>query len=256
MLKETKDKDLDRSGGKDPRYYNSIRELRLGDLLEKHTMESQRTIILYFINLVSMVFLLLIYVGLFIIMLIAFLLHTWDRYNNQEEDYSMFSQDYHELETKEEHQRHNKIKLISHQGHNHWITPFDFSDVQISAWFAFIPGVVFMFQNFHVLIMNNTDEFQFFGAGRGIKILMFCMLTSQVMLLVYLVTLSINLGKEFSAGKELSQYLIWQNFEGLALYLAICVQMSSLYGYAVYKHNDFLETIKQRDKSRDWLKQD
>lgn len=50
-----------------------------------------------------MVFLLLIYVGLFIIMFIAFLLHSWDRYTNQDEDYSMFSQDYHEMETKDEH---------------------------------------------------------------------------------------------------------------------------------------------------------
>ena len=170
-----------------------------------------------------MVFLLLIYVGLFIIMFIAFLLHSWDRYTNQDEDYSMFSQDYHEMETKDEHQRHNKIKLMSHQNHGHWITPFDFSDVQISAWFAFIPGIVFMVQNFRVLIMNNVAEYQFFGAGRGLKILMICMLTSQVELVVYFVTIFINLAKEVNGGKEISQFLIWSNFEGLALYLAICV---------------------------------
>lgn len=82
------------------------------------------------------------------------------------------------------------------------------------------------------------------------------MLTSQVELLVYFVTIFINLAKEVNGGKEISQFLIWSNFEGLALYLAICVQMSALYGYSVYKYNDFMETIKQRDRSRDWLKND
>lgn len=107
-----------------------------------------------------------------------------------------------------------------------------------------MPGAIFMIQNFRILIMNNFQEYQFFSQGKGTKILMICMLTSQVELLVYIVTLFVNFAKEFSAGKALSQYMIWQNFEGLALYLAICVQMSSLYGYAIYKLNDFQETIK------------
>ena len=85
---------------------------------------------------------------------------------------------------------------------------------------------------------------------------MICMLASQIMLAGYLISLSVNLSKEMSAGKELTQFLIWQNFEGLALYMAICVQMSSLYGYSNNKFNDFNEVIKQRDASRDWLKQD
>ena len=77
MLRDTKDnKEFD-----EMRHLDNVSKMRLGELLEKNTMESQQTIILYFINLVAMVFLLLIYVGLAIIMIIAFLLHSWDRYN-------------------------------------------------------------------------------------------------------------------------------------------------------------------------------
>ena len=105
MLKETKDQTEQGGlegqdtiyGGRNARYMQHIREMRLGDLIEKHTMESQRTIILYFINLVALVFLLLIYVGLSIIMLIALLIHWWDKYNYSDEDYGIFSHDYHDL---------------------------------------------------------------------------------------------------------------------------------------------------------------
>ena len=56
MLRETKDND-DKGTLK---YLDDVRSMRLGELLEKQTMESQRTIVFYFINLVAMVFLLLI----------------------------------------------------------------------------------------------------------------------------------------------------------------------------------------------------
>ena len=114
-----------------------------------------------------------------------------------------YAADYHELETKEDHIKHNKVKLMSHKGHNHWMTPFDFSEVQISAWFAFIPGIIFMVQNFNILIMDNVEEYQFFKSPRGLKILMICMLASQAELVVYVVTLAVNLAKQMAAGKDL-----------------------------------------------------
>lgn len=51
-----------------------------------------------------LVFLMLIYIGLFIIMFIAFLIHQYDRMYYSEEDYQMFpnSQDYNEFETKDD----------------------------------------------------------------------------------------------------------------------------------------------------------
>lgn len=185
--------------------------MRLGELLDKNTMESHKTIILYFINLIAMVFLLLIYVGLIIIMFIAFLIHTWDRYYGQDDEYGMFAyqSDYHEIETKEQLAQHNKIKLMNHQGHKHWITPFDFSEVQISAWCAFVPGVVFMIQNFRILSMDNMAEYQFFKEPRSLKLLMIFMLTSQVSLFVYVITLSVTFTKQWASGKDITQLFFW-----------------------------------------------
>lgn len=50
----------------------------------------------------------------------------------------------HEFATGDELSKLEHQNLMRHAGHMHYLTPFDFSDVQISVWIALVPATVFI----------------------------------------------------------------------------------------------------------------
>ena len=147
---------------------------RISEILKKDTRESKETVICYIINIISLILVMLVYYGLVVIILIGLLIYWYDMsYNQQDEAFgenSPFSSNYMaEFKTEEEIKASDSINSGLHQDHNHWITPFDFSKVQISVWFAMIPATLFIYMNMAVLKMDNHIEYVYFKKENGIK---------------------------------------------------------------------------------------
>ena len=49
-----------------------------------------------------------------------------------------------------------------HEGHDHWIMPFDFQNVQKSVWLALFPATCIIWLNLKILQMDNMVEFVYF----------------------------------------------------------------------------------------------
>ena len=71
--------------------------------------------------------------------------------------------------------------------HNHWVTPFDFSEVQMSVWLALIPATIYLWLNFSILKMDNTEEYYYFKEERGIRKLRTLAGVSILLLVGYLI---------------------------------------------------------------------
>ena len=74
----------------------------------------------------------------------------------------------------------------------------------MSAWCAFIPGIVFLILNFRILAMDNTEEFNLFNSNKALKILKLFMIIGQVELLVYVIFITVKFVKEFRGGRDVT----------------------------------------------------
>ena len=96
--------------------------------------ESNLTIGLYFLNLLSFILVMLVYYGLVIILMITMCIHLYDYNYNYEEWASMFkvsdpSLNTHEFQSADQLDYHKDEVRNFHLGHKHLQLPFDFSNV-------------------------------------------------------------------------------------------------------------------------------
>jgi len=81
-----------------------------------------------------------------------------------------------------------------HAGHAHWRLPFDFSNVQLSAWFALIPATVYIWFNMKVLKMDHMAEYVYFKRENGLRSLRVLQLSSFFFFGGYLIVALANIG--------------------------------------------------------------
>jgi hypothetical protein len=191
-------------------------------MLTKQSYESDRTMFFYFLNLLAFLFVLIIYLGLMIILGTAQLMHIYDIVNYEPDEFLG------EFITEKEFEDAHGGHILGNAGQVQHFTPFDFSSVQHSVWFAWFPTTVFLFSNLRVLLMDNLSEYVAF---RDLRFYFLYKAFSLVQLIAYVA---------FAATKlpHYSEYLVWRNFEGLAIYSLLCVQAVTLYEYTVSKKAD------------------
>ena len=100
-------------------------------------------------NLITLILSLMVFYGLIVIFLLAMAVHWYDRLSNAHEFAEHESDleamiNMHEFATSDELSKIEKQNLMRHAGHLHYMTPFDFSEVQISVWIAVLPATVFI----------------------------------------------------------------------------------------------------------------
>ena len=133
-----------------------------------------------------------------------------------------------------------------HIGHEHWRIPFDFSNIQMSVWFALIPETFYIWQNMRVLQMDNRQEYTFFKSN-GIKQTQVMLISSIVILVLYLGIVLSNITVVLDSAIHHN----WANFEGMTFYSLLVIQSLTLNQYCKSKFNDFETSIsKFRDKIR------
>ena len=142
---------------------------RTQQIIEHQMRESGFTVAMYFANILSLVLTMLLYYGLIIILGIAMLIAVYD-YNYNYDDYVVYhsnrlQQRIDEIRStgdiKQELDAFNKL----HEGHDHWIMPFDFQNIQKSVWFALLPVTIILWKNLQILKMDNMAEFVYFKSG-------------------------------------------------------------------------------------------
>lgn len=120
--------------------------------------ESRATLYYYLANLLLFIAVLAFWLGLILIGTIAMLLFWGDKaFNPTVEDFDLnyLSEEFH---TKSSHDKHELLNA----GHHHKWHPFDFSEVQLSVWFSFVPATFFLCQNIMILAKDSLAEFYYF----------------------------------------------------------------------------------------------
>lgn len=95
--------------------------------------ESGFTVAMYFSNILSLVLTMLLYYGLMIILMIAILIAVYD-YNYNYDDYVLYHTQrkqthFEEIKDSGDIKQEQDAYHQMHEGHEHWIMPFDFQEV-------------------------------------------------------------------------------------------------------------------------------
>lgn len=145
------------------------------EILEREDIdpESTRTIWLYFGNLLSFVFVMLIYYGLIILFVISAAIHFYDYMYNYEEFKINFGMhdpglEFSEFKSSQQIRQMEKGFDDLHKGHSHWHMPFDLGNIQISVWLAVLPVTLFVWKNLQLLKMETFEEYVYLKKQNGI----------------------------------------------------------------------------------------
>ena len=205
--------------------------------------ESGFTVAMYFANILSLVLTMLLYYGLMIILGIAMLIAIYD-YNYNYDDYVVYhsnrlQQRIDEIrstgDVKHELDAFNKL----HEGHDHWIMPFDFQNIHKSVWFALLPVTIILWKNLQILKMDNMAEFVYFKSG--LRTISAMKVVSIFLFIGYSLIVITNLN-------QLETNLNWKNFEGIVVYSLMALTSISLHEYCKSKLRDFETAIEEHMK--------
>mmetsp|Transcript_14314 Transcript_14314/g.24355 ORF Transcript_14314/g.24355 Transcript_14314/m.24355 type:complete len:131 (+) Transcript_14314:447-839(+) len=117
--------------------------------------------------------------------------------------------------------------------------PFDFSNVQMSAWFSLLPATFYIWMNMKVLKMDHMEEYTYFKRESGLKILAFSQYSSYLFFAVYMSVVVTN----YQVFLMESSKQVWQNFEGIFIYTLMACLTTSLSLYSRSKLTDFEDAI-------------
>jgi hypothetical protein len=170
--------------------------------------ESNKTIALYFGNLLSFVFVMLIYYGLVILFMISCAIHFYDYIYNYEEfriNFGIHDPGFEFSEFKSSSQIRQMEKNLDdfHKGHSHWHLPFDLSNVQISMWLAVLPVTLFVWKNLQILKLETAEEYIYLKRQNGISTLLYMRLLAYFISAIYLAVVLANLEAFKKSGKSI-----------------------------------------------------
>jgi hypothetical protein len=134
-----------------------------------------------------------------IILGIAMMIAVYD-YNYNYDDYVVYHSQ--RLESKIEEIRssgdinqelnaYNKL----HEGHDHWIMPFDFQNVQKSIWIAIVPVTAILWLNLKILQMDNMSEFVYFKKTNGLVPVQILKMLSIGLFVLYGIVIVVNFNR-------------------------------------------------------------
>lgn len=160
--------------------------------------ESTRTIWLYFGNLLSFVFVMLIYYGLVILFAISAAIHFYDYVYNYEEFKINFGLhdpglEFSEFKSSQQIRQMEKGFEDFHKGHSHWHLPFDLGNIQISVWLAVLPVTLFVWKNLQMLKMETFEEYIYLKKQNGIQTLFLMRLLAYMITVLYIGVILANL---------------------------------------------------------------